>query len=75
MKYEIFGYQVNSSFFILHSSLNFAKQNSFGRAASSRFALLASGYPLHHPRRRAPLVRMRSRVVSLLSLSLCAFRA
>jgi hypothetical protein len=46
-----------SSFFILHSSLNFAKQNSFGRAASPRRAfgtcLLASGYPLHHAPRFA----------------------
>jgi hypothetical protein len=28
----------------------FSLHNSFGRAASSRFALLASGYPLHHLR-------------------------
>jgi hypothetical protein len=28
----------NFSFFIFHSSLNFAKQNSFGRAASARSA-------------------------------------
>jgi hypothetical protein len=36
--------------------LNFAKQNSAGRAASSLAhfirSLLASGYPLHHARRR-----------------------
>jgi hypothetical protein len=32
---------------------------------ASRFASLASGYPLHHPRRHF----MASRVVSLLSLS------
>jgi hypothetical protein len=49
---------LHSSFFILHSSLNFAKQNSFGRAASQlprrafgTCGLLASGYPLHHLRR------------------------
>ena len=32
--YLLFFTNGNSSFFILHSSLNFAKQNSFGRAAS-----------------------------------------
>jgi len=37
----------------------------FGRAASRGFASLASGYPLHHPRRAS-----RLRVVPLLSLSL-----
>jgi hypothetical protein len=40
--------------------------NDVGRAASSRFALLASGYSLHHLR-----ASLRSRlVVPLLSLSL-----
>ena len=49
-------------FFIFHSSFFI----SFGRAASSCFALLASGYPLHQPLRRfAP-----TRLVPLLSLSL-----
>jgi hypothetical protein len=42
----------------------------FGRAASARFARLASGYPLHH------LLALRAaQVVPLLSLSLCAFGA
>jgi hypothetical protein len=49
--------------------LNFAKQNSFGRAASARFARLASGYPLHHLRGCATLA---ASVVPLLSLSLVA---
>jgi hypothetical protein len=33
-QYEIIFIDSNFSFFILHFSLNFAKQNSFGRAAS-----------------------------------------
>jgi hypothetical protein len=68
MKYEIrnnfyfVGFILHSSFFILHSSLNFAKQNSFGRAASlrsrrairsiTRGALRACGWFRCYPSRR-----------------------
>ena len=56
-------------FFIFHSSFFI----SFGRAASSRCALLASGYPLHQPlrlRRGRGQSPAPTRLVPLLSLSL-----
>jgi hypothetical protein len=56
-------YEISSSFFILHSSLNFAKQNAFGRAASLRSRRAIRSITFAH--------FMRS-VVPLLSLSLVA---
>jgi hypothetical protein len=39
MKYEVVFANSYSSYFIFNSSLNFAKQNSFGRAASGSLRL------------------------------------
>jgi hypothetical protein len=62
--------QNNSSFFILHSSLNFASQNSVGRAASPPSVARVGLSAPSRARRCAPEVRVASwRVVPLLSLS------
>jgi hypothetical protein len=60
MKYEIFLPILHSSFFIKFCEAKFLR--------ASRFASLASGYPLHHPLRAFGTLR----VVPLLSLSLRA---